>query len=404
MWLGSRREYPPPYQHQNIAIHGLESPRGHEEWQRRSFSKRSVRRHSERRDRDAQPVTDRGSALPSPSLSSTSMAGIEQEWCKIRQAQEQVRKDRQTLERDKAAHEAKVRYELEQLGRDIEDERRRLRQRGNGGGGGYYGFLPHSPQSEEAIVDEEEEEVYHHSWFVEYGYPSHDGYWGMNGGPDAPAYEDEEDVNDERSFTGWESDDEPEDFVQSAYRSYFQSPPRYNCGDFDESPETWADESPSYRERPRYSDQKREDIKKAYNAYTEKWKTISATASSVPYPTTNLTSALLLDTPEINTDAPLSEDQTIELNTTLFYLLAFDLQPNMILNSAGTPKIEIEEQAELEKVKALQRQMKIERIRWHPDSLVKRRVDGMVEEVESKGVYRAVDELLEECKGRLDGA
>lgn len=269
MWLGSRREYPPPYQHQNTPIHGLESPRGHKEWRRRSFPKRSMRRHSERGDHGAQHVPKREPALPSP-VSSRSRDGIEQEWCKIRQAQEQVRKDRQTLERDKAAHEAKVRYELEQLGRDIEDERRRLRQRGNdGGGGGYDGFLPHSPPSEEAIADHEEEEVYHDSWFGEYDYPRHDGYWGMNGGPDTPDYEDEEDGDEERSFAGWESDDdEPEAFAQSAYRSYFQSPPRY--ADFDESHQAWEDEVPTYREQPRYSDQKCEDIKKAYDAYIGK--------------------------------------------------------------------------------------------------------------------------------------
>lgn len=382
----------------------MESPRPHKQWRRRSFPKRSVRRHSEKRDHDVKPVPDREPALPSPAYSESRSSGIEQEWCRLRQAQEQVRRDRQVLERDRAAHEAKVRYELEQLGRDIEEERRRLRQRRDSGG--YYGFLPHSPpRSEEVVVDEEEEEDGHHdSWFGGYDYPPDDVYWGINGGLDAPDYN--ENGDDERSFADWASDDESEAFAQSAYRSYFQSPPRYNYGDFEESQQAWEEDVPSYREQPHNSRQKCEEIKKAYDAYIRKWKTLSATASSIPYPTINLTSALLFDHPEIDIDidVPLSQDQTIELNCTLFFLLAFDLRPNTTFNSAGTPKIEMDPQAELEKVKALQKQMKVERIRWHPDSLVKRRVDGMVDEVESKGVYRALDELLEECKGRVNSA
>lgn len=362
-----------------------------------------MRRHSERRNHDANPEADCEPALP-PSVSPNSRDGIEREWNRIRQAQEQIKKDRQALERDRTAHEAKVRYELEQLGREIEEERRRVQQRKHGGG--YYGCFPHSPPSEEVMVDDGEEEGYHDSWFGGYDYPPDDVYWGMDGRPPAPDYEDEdeddEDGNDEQSFAGWESDDEPA-FAQSAYRSYFQSPPRYSYDDYEESQQTWAEDAPSYHEQPDCSRQKCEEMKKAYDAYIGKWKSMPATASSIPFPTTDLTSALLLTQPEINMDVPLSEDQTIEVNSTLFFLLAFDLQPNTNLNSAGTPKIEIGPQADLEKVKALQKQMKIERVRWHPDSLVKRRLDGMVEEMGSKGVYRAVDELLEECKGRLAG-
>lgn len=373
-----------------------------------------MRRHSYRRGGDA-----REPALPSPSssastarpaasfsrtrdepASSSSMSrdSIEHEWSELRQAQEQVKKDRQALDRDKAAHEARVRFELEQLGRDIEEERRRFRRPRNGRD--CYGFHPKRTSSSQ----EEEGDGYVEFWCDEDEYPPYDEYWGMDGGLDVPDYEDDAD-NEEEGFEGWTSDnDEPGTFTHSAYQSYFQqSPPGYNYCDFDESTQTWAEQAFRYREQLRYSDQKCEETRKAYDAYTEKWKTLSATASLLPYPTTDLASPLLLEPPEISIDVVLSEDQTIELNTTIFFLLAFQLQPNTVLNSAGTPKIKIDPRADLEQVKALQKQMKIERFRWHPDSLVKRRVDGMVKEAESKGVYRAIDGLLKECKVRLEG-
>ncbi|KAE9990765.1 hypothetical protein EG327_000998 [Venturia inaequalis] len=386
------REHPPPYQ---------QSPRPYRQWRRRSFPKWSVKHRSERRDYNAKAVPEREQGLPSPG-SAGSRDGIKRAWGRIRRAQEQVRKDRRSLDEDRAAHEAKVRYEMEQLGRDMEDEeeeeegRRRYRQRRDGGD--YYGFRPYSPPREEAMGHEGD---YHDSYFGGYDYPPENACWG----PPTPDYEDEDDKDsdDGQSFVGWESDSEAA-FAQSAYRAYFQSPPRYNYDDFEESQQDWAEDAPSYREEAHGSEHKSEEIKKAYDAYIGQWKAISATASSIPYPTTDLTSALLLAQPEIKVDMPLSEDQTIEVNSALFFLLAFDLQPTTTLNSAGTPKLEIGPQADVERVKALQKQMKIERVRWHPDSLVKRRVDGMVEGVESKGVYRAVDELLGECKARLDGA
>jgi hypothetical protein len=388
---GSNGEHPPPYRQHNDTIHGLETPTQHKPWRRRSFPKHLVRRHSDRKDTDTHSIPKRGPALPSSSRNS-----IEQEWSELREAQEQVREDRQALERDKAAHEARVRYELEQLGKDIAEERRRFGYRGNAGG--YYCFLPRGPSSQE---EEEEEDDDDDFWFGEYGYPPHDYYWGMNGEADAPNYDD---IAGE-GFTNWESDDdEPGSFANPSYRACCrEDPPRYRYSDFNESNHAWEDETPTPHEQPRHWKQKCEETKKAYEAYIDKWKTISATDSLIPYPTADLASAPLLDSPEINIDVPLSKDQTIELNSTIFFLLAFNLQSNTITNTAGSPKIELCPRADLDQVRALQKQMKIERIRWHPDSLVKRRTDGMVREAESKGVYRAVDELLEECKVRLGG-
>jgi hypothetical protein len=375
MIVGSRGEYPPPYQQHTAP----ESPKQQKQWRRRSFPKRFIKSHSDRRGGDTQSVPEY------ETVPSSSQISIEQEWSKLREAQELVRREREALERDRVVHEARVRYELEQLGRDIEKERRR------------FGRLPHQDE------EEDEEEDYGDAWIGGYDGLFANGYHNMDEESECPDYEDED--IEESGFANWETDDdEPESFTDSAYRTYFQQArPRYMYCDFDGGNQSWEEEAPKYCGQPQHSKQKRENMKKAYKAYIDKWNNVSATDPSIPYPSTDLSSASLLESPNIAIDVSLSQDQIIELNTTTFFLLAFNVRPDIKINTAGTPKIELYPRADLDQVRALQKQMKIERIRWHPDSLVKRRADGMVKEAESEGVYRAVDELLEKCKVRLGG-
>jgi len=288
---------------------------------------------------------------------------------------------------------------------DLENLRRRAEEGNRRGFGGFQhpgNFQEGGPFFQRPPFHDEE---YNDDWHEEHDFPPHGGHWGMHEEPGMGGYHDKDEDED---FGTWESDeDESDPFAGSAHRQPYgnrrQKPP-HRFGEGSRNDGSPRPRSHTRRSRSQQNSHKPEDWKKAFDAYDGKWKNISATDASVPYPTTDLTPAPLHDRSraEAITSIPLSSEKIIELNATSFFLWAFNLRPHITKNNAiNTLIMSIPRNADIEQVKALRKQMKIERTRWHPDSLVKRRTGGEVKELEAKSIYTAIDELFEACKERL---
>jgi hypothetical protein len=169
-------------------------------------------------------------------------------------------------------------------------------------------------------------------------------------------------------------------------------------------------QKPHEEERKEKEEKKLAAFKEAFEEYESKWKQIEPTDPNLPYPSLNGSASELFSKPNQQAlqNITISEDTIAELNAMTFFLLAFRLRADVVVQGMETPTMEVSPEAPIDNITALRNQLKVERTRWHPDKFGRRMLDASdaqksALEKEARFVFNAVSSLYERCEETLQG-
>lgn len=151
------------------------------------------------------------------------------------------------------------------------------------------------------------------------------------------------------------------------------------------------------------------EAKKLFNAYNNRWNTLSPADPNIPYPARGLQASALVkrDTiwaPHVNAHpSTWSDEAVMKANVQAFFLNVADLAPHYT-ESPGTGRVEMgfdKSKASPAQVKQLVEILKKEKMRWHSDRLGRRNGgaevpnEALQSDERARAVFHAVCELME---------